>query len=262
MIARLHHVVALVVIGLPLLPMLALGAELSLKYDVYYGPLRVVAIESRSQQADGRFKMSTHMQTVGMIGSLFPWTLQAEARGLMADGDVRSESRVVDSVYRGKRQHFEVRYSTDGAVDVGFDPAPDTRERELVPVELRRDTLDPDAALIHMLGVLVTGGTCSGTLRIFDGRLRYDLQLAEAGKAQVATADGSIYSGPTRLCDAVVEPIAGFPLAERVKGDERARLRYYLAPVLGGATLIPARVDLSGPRGTLKAYLVDAQRGG
>jgi hypothetical protein len=57
-----------------------------------------------------------------------------------------------------------------------------------------------------------------------------------------------------------VRPLAGLPRdrAERRRFETRTTLRYWLAPVVDRGAPVPVRVDLSGARGTLNLYLVEA----
>src|SRR5262249_14182052 len=117
-------------------------------------------------------------------------------------------------------------------------------------------TLDPQTATLALIRRYADGRPCAGTEPVFDGRLRYDVELVDKGTAALEADSYVRYPGPTRICDAVIHPRAGFVRAERKDGTQTT-LRYWFATVEKGIPPMPVRLDLSGRRGTLNFYLTD-----
>src|SRR5215470_14244064 len=66
-------------------------SDLDLRYDVYYSVLRVLRIESRSRIERDAYDVHSTMETVGLIGSLFPWSYRSEVQGRIDGGRLTSD---------------------------------------------------------------------------------------------------------------------------------------------------------------------------
>lgn len=233
---------------------------LSLRYDGYWRAFRILTLETRSVTADADYMLEVKMQTEGLLSLVASWQWRTLSVGAVQDGlfvprRVETEGRFRSRAYRGT-----IDYLASGDLEVMTEPAAAWQGYEPVPEALRRATVDPQTATLTMLRRIASGEACAGTERIFDGRLRYDLDYSDRGTETVERARATLYGGPTRVCEALVRPLAGLPRdrAERRRFETRTTLRYWLAPVVEGGAPVPVRVDLSGARGTLNLYLVEA----
>jgi hypothetical protein len=116
----------------------------------------------------------------------------------------------------------------------------------------RRGVSDPmTASLIRVPG---SGDTlvpqaCQRTLSIFDGRMRYDLQLAFKRLERVRADRG--YQGVAVVCAVRFAPIAGH-VPERTAIKYLVQLRdieLWLAPIAGTRVMVPYRVSVPTPIG-------------
>jgi hypothetical protein len=93
---------------------------------------------------------------------------------------------------------------------------------------------------------------CSRTLKIFDGRRRYNLALSFSRMDKVAIERG--YSGPILVCAVVLQPIAGYradsTIVKYVAG--RRNMELWFAPISGTSIIAPLRVLMPTLIGTLK----------
>src|SRR5258708_91143 len=127
---------------------------------------------------------------------------------------------------------------------------PNTPNATRVPVTEahRRGVSDPMTASLVRLsgsGETVVPQACQRTLSIFDGRMRYDLQLAFKRIETVKSQAG--YQGPVVVCAVYFSPIAGHVpdrYALRYIADLRD-IEMWLAPIAGTRILAPYRI--SGP---------------
>src|SRR5207249_4380923 len=90
---------------------------------------------------------------------------------------------------------------------------------------------------------------CQRTLSIFDGRMRYDLQLAFKRLDRVSSDRG--YQGLAVVCAVSFSPIAGH-VPERYAIKYLIQLRdmeLWLAPIAGTRVMVPFRVSVPTPIG-------------
>jgi Protein of unknown function (DUF3108) len=90
---------------------------------------------------------------------------------------------------------------------------------------------------------------CQQSLAIFDGRLRYDLQLAFKRMDKVKADKG--YAGPVVVCAVYFSPIAGYiPSRAAIKYIAKLRdIEIWLAPITGTRVLVPFRAQGPSPVG-------------
>src|SRR5262249_35757581 len=122
----------------------------------------------------------------------------------------------------------------------------------------RRGVADPmSATLIRVPGTgdTVTPEACRRTLAIFDGRMRFDLQLSFNRIENVQTQTG--YQGPVAVCGVRFAPVAGHvPEWHAFKYlAAQCDMDMWLAPLAGTRIVVPYKISLPTPlgRGVLEA---------
>lgn len=154
-----------------------------------------------------------------------------------------------------RKKTDEVRFTiANGSVkELKLDPpADDDPERLPVTEAHRRGVLDPmSAMLLHAPanGDMLSPEVCQRTLAVFDGRLRYDLQLAFKRMDKVKAEQG--YSGLAVVCAVYFSPVAGYiPSRSAIKYVAKLRdMEIWLAPVAGTRVLVPFRFSVPTPFG-------------
>ena len=119
----------------------------------------------------------------------------------------------------------------------------------------RRGIADPLSAVLiptKLGGGTMAASDCNHTLKIFDGRRRYNLALAYNRMDKVALERG--YSGPILVCGVVLQPIAGYRadsmMVKYVAG--RRSMELWFAPIAGTSIMAPLLVLMPTLIGTLR----------
>ena len=119
----------------------------------------------------------------------------------------------------------------------------------------RRGIADPLSAVLiptKLGGGAMAASDCNRTLKIFDGRRRYNLALSYSRMDKVALDRG--YSGPILVCGVVLQPIAGYRadsmIVKYVAG--RRNMELWFAPIAGTSVIAPLLVLMPTLIGTLK----------
>jgi hypothetical protein len=130
--------------------------------------------------------------------------------------------------------------------------SPPNPERVPITEAHRHGVTDPmTASLIRAAGNGDPLGpeACQRTMSIFDGRMRYDLQIAYKRMDKVKADKG--YQGPVVVCALYFSPIAGhIPDRSAIKYlVELREMELWLAPVAGTRILVPFRISIPTPIG-------------
>jgi hypothetical protein len=149
----------------------------------------------------------------------------------------------------------EIRIILNGGKvkDFRIEPPQEPNDERIPITEAHRQGVtDPmTGALARMSGTgdMRAPEACQRKVAIFDGRMRYDLQLAYKRMDHVQAKRG--YMGPVVVCSLYFTPIAGhMPDRYSIKYLTKARdAEVWLAPVSGTRVMAPFRLQMDTPLG-------------
>jgi len=149
----------------------------------------------------------------------------------------------------------EIRITLQSGIakDVSIDPVtPPNPDRIPVTDAHRRGVTDPMTAALMRIsgnGDPVAPEACSRKISVFDGRMRFDVQLAFKRLESVKTDKG--YQGPVVVCAAYFQPVAGYvPDRPTIKYLIAQRdMELWLAPIAGTRVMVMYRFSVPTPLG-------------
>jgi hypothetical protein len=208
---------------------------------------------------DDQFTAAASGMTTGLLRVFAASQGNSAARGAVR-GDVLVPTLFVSTINNDKRlEELRIVLSAGTVKELLVDP-PNSPNPDRIPVTdaHRRGVVDPmSAALIRVSGTgdPVSPEACRRTVPVFDGRLRFDLQLNFKRIENIKVPKG--YQGPVAVCGVQFVPLAGYV-------PERPAIMYlmaqqdmeiWLAPIPGTRIVVPYRISLQTPlgRGVLEA---------
>jgi len=242
----------------------AAGAQerrMTASYDVFTGGFRVVEMDVDLSLDPAGYGIEARLRTRGLFATLFPWEQVNRVRGVRATGaafPLRFEQR---GSFRSQDRHADIAYR-DGRIDsIKVHPTgSEDGDRDPVDPLDAAGALDPLTGIVLLMLRIEAGGDCSGSYEGFDGRRRFQVELADAGSEplQLARAGGRVDEALARVCDFVYRQTGGF--ARRVSwGPDRQREprpgRFWLTPVGPGGAVLPMRMEMENNWGRMIAHL-------
>lgn len=203
--------------------------------------------------ADSHYTAAASGVTTGLMRAFTGGQGTSAVRGTLNAG--RTISSIYAATITTSKKSDEVRLTVNNGnvKDFKIDP-PQDNNSERVPVTEahQHGILDPmTASLLRTPGTgdPLSAEACQRTLAIFDGRVRYDLQLAFKRMDKVKAEKG--YAGPVVVCAVYFSPIAGhIPSRAAIKYISKLRdMEVWLAPIAGTRILIPFRAQGPTPVG-------------
>lgn len=143
--------------------------------------------------------------TRGVLWQAFRWMGALQARGEIHDGTLRPTGFERRFLKADDVEEMIVRYEPDGTAQGVEDGTP--ANHDTVPEHLRRDTMDPLAALLALRREVAAGRTGTVVLPVFDGSARLDL-IAEISGPATTTVNRRRHD--VIRVRATVRPVAGF----------------------------------------------------
>jgi hypothetical protein len=202
--------------------------------------------------ADASYLASAKGKASGVFSVLVRGEGSVTSHGTLANGQlvptsVRSDVSDEDGTYEVK-----MTFENGALKHVEDHGAPPPKDRVRVTENLLHNVTDPlSAMLIPYASNAFVPANCDRTLRIFDGRRRYDLALSYKRIDLVKMKRG--YAGKALVCGVVLRPIAGYKvgslLVRYLAG--KTDLEMWFAPIAGLAIMAPVRALMPTLIGTM-----------
>jgi len=224
---------------------------ISLRVEVYgFAGMHILTLQSRIDERANRYTITTEFATAGVAGLVVELTSRSHVEGHFDGTPVQPESFRKDDRRNGVERHSRVTYRADGFVDGDSTPPPPT---PIPPVEMA-NTVDNLTAYFRLERKLAKTGSCALSVRVFDGRHRYDLIFRDSGKSMLSSSGGQRFSGEAIACQ-MERRNFGVPDGERDEGARGGTIWY--ARLLPGEFMVPVRMELETQLGTVDGYLAE-----
>jgi hypothetical protein len=202
---------------------------------------------------DAHYTAAASGMTTGLVRMFTGGRASGAAQGTLSGG--QSVASNYSATINSNRRTDEIRVTvaSGNVKDFRVDP-PTEADPHRIPVTdtQRQGVMDPMTASLVMMpgnGEMRVPQACDRSLAIFDGRLRYNLQLAYKRMEKVASEKG--YSGVAVVCAVVFEPVAGFvPKRSTIRYlSEPHDMEVWLVPITGTRVMVPYRAQIETPVG-------------
>jgi hypothetical protein len=202
---------------------------------------------------DDQYTAAASGSAAGLMQIIASGHGQSAARGSIVGGQLvplsYASSIITDKKYDDVRMAISGGNVKEFVAEPPSQPAPD---RVPLTDAHRRGVIDPMTGSLFRVpgnGNPLAPEACPRKLAVFDGRMRYDLNLSFKRIENIRAEHG--YQGQSVVCSVIFHPIAGH-IPDRAAIKYLADLRtieIWLAPIAGTRVLVPYRVTVPTPIG-------------
>ncbi|MBE0704761.1 MAG: DUF3108 domain-containing protein [Afipia sp.] len=202
---------------------------------------------------DKDYSGSTSGGTTGLVKAIGGGHGTGSAQGKVLAGRLVPEAYLSSVFYGKKNETIRIAFAGERVTASTIEPEPPpTPDRIPVMDAQRRSVSDPMSGVMFVApgkDELPSPQGCATGAAIFDGRMRYDLQLAFKALETVTLANGARLS--TVVCSVSFKPLAGYvPSRAAIKYlVKRQDMDVALAPIAGTRVMVPVRVRIPTPIG-------------
>lgn len=239
----------------------AAAEPLRATYGVQAAGLSVMEVRALLDLArPGAYRIETQVRPLGLAARLFPGEQTTRAEGRLAADRPVPLSYATEGLWRGETRRVRIDYR-DGLPAISVMEPPNEREREAVPPELARNTVDNLTAIVLLARQSAETGRCDGEAAVFDGRRRLDVTSRTEGWFTLPGGRGH-QAGPLLRCRLESRLVAGFRFQEdRATAARPQRTVVWIAPAREWGAGLPVRVEFeSRLAGTVIAELRELER--
>jgi hypothetical protein len=219
-------------------PALAVQAH----YEAYAAGLNVIDMDADFDVQPAQYRVKLDFRTVGGLRLFLSSHIASQVQGRFVGDHPAPQQFYSSGVLRGSNRVTQIDY-IGGQPTIRQLQPPNETEREPVPPERQRDTVDTLSAMAELVHQINMTGRCEGRVTTFDGRRLSVLEARTQGEQMLEPTGRSSFSGMTLRCEFVGRQLAGFMLDE-----DRAELSKpqvgtaWFASVVPGGPKIPVRI--------------------
>jgi hypothetical protein len=201
---------------------------------------------------DDQFTAAATGMTTGLLRVFATGDGKGASRGTVR-GDNLTPTLFVSTINNDKRvEELKIVMNAGNVKELAVDP-PTTPHPDRIPLTdaHRHGVVDPLSASIIRVpgnGDPVAPEACRHTLPVFDGRMRFDLQLSYKRIEKIQVKG---YQGPVAVCGVQFVPVAGYvPDRPAIKYlMAQTDMEIWLAPIAGTRLVVPYKISLPTPLG-------------
>ncbi|WP_017932428.1 DUF3108 domain-containing protein [Robiginitomaculum antarcticum] len=201
------------------------------------GDLRVTGYKT-----DAAYAMRADMKAAGLGKIAKDGDLWSTAEGYYSPNGVRSTHHVIQKLNE-KGRRVEIKYDAAGNPVTAIEPRFGSMGVPPATDQERREAVDALSAIMQFMTIGHKYGTqpCTGSIPVFDGKQRYNLNLKPAGNKTISQ---SSYRGETVRCNLFMENVSGYDPEDLLTAEEaNTPLVIYLANYENAGMWVPVRFD-------------------
>jgi hypothetical protein len=232
----------------------AADGKTEVRYAVSFGGISVGQGALVIEVTNDGYSASGSGAVTGMLQILAPGKGTAAARGRFAGGKVLPATFSTNSESGEKWEDIRLTMQNGTVKEATVLPPRSSSGKDRVKItdEHLKNVVDPmSAALMPVPGSGSLSGpeACNRTIAIYDGRIRYNLVMTYDRAETMKDIKG--VSGPLAVCKVNYVPVAGHREGSKAKKPSEQNIYVWLAPVADTRVLVPAKVTIGAPVGTL-----------
>jgi hypothetical protein len=223
-------------------PASAQVTQVHLAYDTYAAGVEVMEMGVFFGLGPWNYRINLDYHTTGLVGLFYRGHQVNTVRGTWHDERAEPVQFFGEGEWRGHERRTLIDYD-HGLPQVRELQPPQESEREPVPQDLQRGTIDTLSALVQLMRRVEHNRTCDTSVRTYDGRRVLEVAARTAGTETLEETGRSSFHGPALRCDFEGRELAGFLFGED-DPEHRQPLHgsAWFAPLLPGAAELPVRV--------------------
>jgi len=225
-----------------------------LDFEAYLGGFRILSAASQGRYGAEDYAIEVGARTRGVVAWFGNWVGRGVSRGTAAADGLHPAGFRADTTWRGEPRFVELTYGADRSVAVRADPPPEQDNRDPVPEQETVDTMDALSAVVSLIRSVNAAGRCAGTVRVYDGRRRFDMRLGDDGRETLEKTGYGMFAGEALKCRVAMRRIGGF--WKNVEHPEDGKPSFlWMARLDPGGPYLPVRIAAETPLGTLVMHL-------
>ncbi|MEM7429881.1 MAG: DUF3108 domain-containing protein [Pseudomonadota bacterium] len=229
----------------------AASDEISLKFDVYSGNIRLFNIALGMQVGGPRYQVNASIKSKGLVSLVAKTRISLNAKGKTAGTKLRPSAFASRTKSKGRKRNISVGWDKKlyPTAKRNYDLSKE-KQNALAKV-VKPGMVDPLSHMVRRITNPGGGKPCTGTERVYDGKVVGEYRYRLLTETKFGANAGGAYHGKALKCELRYRAIAGLSAAKLAKqAKQKPVFTIWYAPVAGnsGQLYVPVAADgkLSG----------------
>jgi len=232
-------------------------SKVSTVYAIKFAGFSIGTLKYLAKHDGTKFNMKslTHVSLFGGLAS-FDWKWVSNNQARITSTGLRPDTYNVTFTNGGKRQIYNIAYAGNDVKELKTTPKfKYPRENIKVRAQHMKGVVDPLSAFLTPTLVRKSNGSpCDQYFKLFDGKLRFDVELKPKRTQILKSKARGAYRGKAYVCSARWKPIAGHDPGDSTNRYMAANktIEVYMIPVDGYEEYFaPYYISFSTPFGSV-----------
>jgi hypothetical protein len=225
----------------------AMADTIQAHYTVHLIGLRIGEVTASGLIEQASYKVDLTARLTGLAAWIANVKMALASSGLIRKGAVLPSAYATTAASPRETRTIRMALDAGSVRAVEISPPLDDADRRIpVAAASKRNVLDPTSAFIMSVPSeesTVGPAACNRTIPVYDGVVRFDINLSYVGTRNVSIKG---YSGPVTVCAARYVPISGHMYDSKSAKfmAENREIEAWLAPIEPAHVVIPFHVGL------------------
>ena len=221
---------------------------LHVSYSGYSHGFNVIDLDAALTMSPARYRLETNFTLAGVLGALFHADGRTVVNGHFTGGRAEPDDLFSTGHFRGDPRVTQMVWRAGVPAILQMMPPVET-ERDVVPPELRVNTIDSLSAMAALIHQVMATGKCEGSDRTFDGRRLSEVSAHTVGQEALEKTSRSAFAGMALRCDFQGKQLAGFRRdADQNELGKPTDGSAWFAQVTAAGPPIPVKVTFTTPQ--------------
>jgi hypothetical protein len=234
-------------------------------YTAYWSGFTVMTVDASLELGAEAYRVASTMRTAGLLSTFVRGETITVVEGRVQPAAtplaLAPQRFSMEGLWRDAPRRVAMSWTGNQPEVLSLLPA-NQDEREPVPPELQRGTVDTLTALAALVRQAAATGKCDGAAQVFDGRRRSDFTAVTDGTETLAANRWSNFAGPALRCRFEGRQVAGFwKEADRAEAAKPRGGTAWFASPGAGLPIIPVRIEADSSWGTVYVHMTRAGPG-
>jgi len=234
-------------------------------YTAYWSGFSIATMDASIELGAEAYRVAATMRTTGLLAMFVRGeqvtTVEGRIQPAATPLALQPQRFLMEGRWRDTLRRVSMTWTGQQPEILALLPA-NQDEREPVPPELQRGTVDTLTALAALVRLAARENRCDGAAQVFDGRRRSDFTAVTDGRETLEAHRWSGFAGPALRCRFEGRQVAGFwREQDRAEASKPRGGTAWLASPRPGLPVIPVRIEADSAWGTVYVHMTRAAPG-
>ena len=153
------------------------------------------------------YKISSKIMTNGFFNTIYPFEANYTTSGTIKNSQMTTTDYNYESKSKSKKRSKKVFYENGQPIYQVTTKNGKEKKRDFTPSPTPADTFDLQTVIAKIIHQFSELGFCDSTLKVYDGKRRFDVIFKDMGSENLTADEHSFYAGTASKCSMLITKV-------------------------------------------------------